>query len=73
MNIWQQREKQGRDTRKFLKRCEVAQNQARFGFEPPIVNGVGQCSGCRNPDDNELELQCRTCEHNEYFAEEVGA
>lgn len=73
MNIWQQREQRSKNTRKVIKKCEAAQNQIKFGFEPPLVNSIGQCSGCRNPDDGELESQCRGCQHNEYHVEEVGA
>lgn len=73
MNRWQQRERKGKEARRFLNRCDIAQNQIKFGFNPPIVNGMGQCSGCRNPDDGELESKCRTCRYNEYFVEGVGA
>ena len=55
---WQRIEKQTKDLKRFLK-----------NFEPPIVNGFGQCSGCYNPDDGQLEEQCRGCPYNEYFVE----
>lgn len=72
MNIWQQREQQGKDTRKALKKCPVNLKYIGCGFRPPVVNGMGKCSGCYNPDDGQMESQCRECQHNEYF-EEVGA
>ena len=51
----------------------MAKQYAGCGFKEPVINGMGQCSGCRNPDDNELESYCCTCEHNEYFIGEVIA
>ena len=66
---WQRIEKQTKDLKRFLKKCESAVRQIEFGFEPPIVNGFGQCSGCYNPDDGQLEEQCRGCPYNEYFVE----
>lgn len=71
MTKWQRIEKQRKDTTRFLKKCEVAVRHSKFGFKPPVVNGVGQCSGCYNPDDGEMEQQCRGCTLNEYFIEEV--
>lgn len=73
MTKWQRIEKQRKDTARFLKKCEVAVRQSKFGFKLPVVNGVGQCSGCYNPDDGEMEQQCRECTLNEYFIEEVRA
>ena len=58
-----------KDLKRFLKKCETAVRQIKFGFKPPIVNGFGQCSGCYNPDDGQLEEQCRVCPYNEYFVE----
>lgn len=73
MTPWEKIEKQTRMTKLFLKKCVTAQNQIKFGFSPPIVNGRGQCSGCYNPDDNRMESACRNCQHNEYYIEEVTA
>lgn len=73
MTIWQRRQQDEKEARKTLKKCETAKRQNDFGFEPPVINGMGQCSGCRNPDDNVLEPKCRGCRHNEYFIEEVTA
>ncbi len=68
---WQQIEKQSKKLKRFLKKCMVAIRQAKFGFEPPIVNGFGKCSGCYNPDDGQMEQDCRVCPYNEYFTEGV--
>ena len=40
MTKWQRIEKQRKDTTRFLKKCEVAVRQSKFGFKPPVVNGV---------------------------------
>lgn len=66
MTIWQKREKQTRDTQKELKKCSINLRYIGYGFKLPIVNKMGLCSGCRNPDDGELELDCRNCKLNEY-------
>lgn len=71
MTPLQKIEKQTRVTRLAIKKCVTAQSQIKFGFKPPVVNGRGQCSGCYNPDDGEMEQQCRECTLNEYFIEEV--
>lgn len=73
MNIWQQRQQEEKETRRFLKKCPTALAQVKFGFKPPVINGMGKCSGCYNPDDGQMESQCRGCRFNEYFIEEVGA
>lgn len=74
MTRWQLIEHRAKETRKALKKCQVAMKHVACGFSRSvIINSMGQCSGCRNPDDNELESQCRGCKHNEYFIEEVGA
>lgn len=72
MTRWQQVEQRAKETRKTLKKCPVAIQWVSCGFAKSIiVNSMGQCSGCRNPDDGELEQRCSRCKHNEYF-EEVG-
>lgn len=73
MTLREKIEKQTRETRSVLKKCVTAQNQIKFGFKPPIINGRGQCSGCYNPDDDRMESACRNCQHNEYYIEEVTA
>lgn len=73
MTRWQQVEQRAKETRKALKKCQIALKWVSCGFtQSVIVNGMGECSGCRNPDDGKLEPQCEGCKHNEYF-EEVGA
>lgn len=69
MTKYQQIEKQTKDTKRHLKRCEKAQRWESFGFDAPIMNGQGMCGGCYNPDDRTLEAKCRECRYNEYFAE----
>lgn len=66
MTKWEKIKQQEKTTRKELKNCEVAKRFKAFGFKEPLVNGCGECSGCYNPDDNELEQQCRECQCNEY-------
>lgn len=70
---WQRIEKQSKELKRFLKKCEAAVRQVKFGFKPPIVNGFGQCSGCYNSDDGQMEQDCRVCPYNEYFTEGVTA
>lgn len=70
---WQRIEKQSKELKRFLKKCGAAVRQVKFGFKPPIVNGFGQCSGCYNPDDGQMEQECRECPYNEYFTEGVTA
>ena len=70
---WQRIEKQSKELKRFLKKCEAAVRQVKFGFKPPIVNGFGQCSGCYNPDDGQMEQDCRACPYNEYFTKGVTA
>lgn len=70
MTRWKQIEQKAKETRKALKKCPIALKWVACGFtQSVIVNGMGECSGCRNPDDKELEPQCRDCKHNEYFKE----
>ena len=64
MTKWQRIEKQSIELKRFLKKCEAAVRQVKFGFKPPIVNGFGQCSGCYNPDDGQMEQDCRACPYN---------
>lgn len=73
MTRWQIIEQMEKKTRKALKKCPVNLYYIKCGFKPPVVNGTGQCSGCRNPDDNEMEWQCCTCCYNEYYIGEAGA
>lgn len=73
MSRWDLIREQEKKTKKALKSCTVAKEYKGFGFTEPIINGYGQCSGCRNPDDGELEPQCDTCSCNEYYIEEVTA
>lgn len=71
MTRWQQIEQRAKETRKTLKKCPIALKWVGCGFtQTVIVNSMGECAGCRNPDDGELEAQCRGCRHNEYFEEE---
>jgi len=70
---WDLIREQEKKTKKALKSCTMAKQYAGCGFKEPVINGMGQCFGCRNPDDNELESYCCTCEHNEYFIGEVIA
>lgn len=67
MTVWQRIEKRRKMTVKTLNRCPVRLKYAGCGFKPPVINGIGQCGGCYNPDDGQLEFQCRGCQHNEYF------
>lgn len=53
--------------KKALKKCDIAKEHVAFGFDVPVISSMAECSGCRNPDDNELEQQCRACRFNEYF------
>lgn len=62
-------EKQIRDTKRYLKKCSVADKWRRFGFKVPIINTRGKCGGCYDPDDNMLEMRCKKCPYNEYFIE----
>lgn len=62
-------EARARESRRAMKKCETASRQKAFGFREAVVNSMGTCSGCRNPDDNTLEETCRKCRHNEYFIE----
>lgn len=73
MTRWDLIKEQEKKTKKALKSCTMAKQYAGCGFKEPVINGQGQCSGCRNPDDDELESYCCTCEHNEYFVGEVTA
>ena len=52
---WDLIREQEKKTKKALKSCTMAKQYAGCGFKEPVINGMGQCSGCRNPDDNELE------------------
>lgn len=71
MTRWQQIEEREKASRRAMKKCPVAMKWVACGFGQPVINGVGQCSGCRNPDDGELESRCRGCGHNEYHVEEM--
>lgn len=64
-------EARARESKKALKHCKTAIRQKPFGFPEAFLNGRGECSGCRNPDDNKLERECRECRHNEYYTEGV--
>lgn len=73
MARWQQVEQRAKETRKTLKKCPIAIQWVSCGFAKSIiVSSMGQCAGCRNPDDGELEQRCSRCKHNEYFEEAVG-
>lgn len=72
MYYGQRIEARTRESRRAMKKCRTAQRQKAFGFREAMINSRGECSGCRNPDDNKLEPECRTCRHNEYYVEEVG-
>lgn len=73
MTRWDLIREQEKKSRKTLKTCTMAKRYKVSGFKEPVINGRGQCSGCRNPDDGELEPQCDTCSCNEYYTEEVRA
>lgn len=73
MTKWQLIELRSKETRKALKKCPVALKYVSCGFaRSVIINGMGQCAGCYDPDTGEMETQCKGCSHNEYF-EEVRA
>lgn len=65
-------EARARESRRTLKKCATAERQKKFGFKEAVITNRGECSGCRNPDDNILESECRTCRHYEYFTKEGG-
>lgn len=69
MTRWQQIEKKARAMRRVMKACIVVKKYTVSGFDTPVINGMGKCSGCYNPDDEQLEMQCTACPHNEYFIE----
>lgn len=72
MYYGQRVEARARESRRAMKKCPTAERQKAFGFPEALLNSRGECSGCRNPDDNKLEQECRQCTHNEYYVEEVG-
>jgi len=55
------------NTKRAMKKCLVFSKYARFGFKTADTNGAGECSGCYDPDTNEIEKECRECERNEYY------
>jgi len=69
MTKYQQIEKRKKETNRILKKCPIRIHYDKCGFDSPIVNQSGQCSGCYNPDDKELEEDCKNCCRNEYFIE----
>ena len=71
MTIRQQIEQRTRDTLRMLKKCPVNLEYSRFGFKCPVVNGEGRCSGCYNPDTEQMESKCEMCKCNEYRKGEV--
>ncbi len=71
MPDWRRIEKQSRRMKRYIRKCGTAVRQMKFGFNPPVVNGFGQCSGCYNPDDGQMERDCRECPYNEYFTEGI--
>ena len=73
MSRWDRMREREKIAKRTLKNCTIAKRYKGFGFKTPIVSSRGQCSGCRNPDDNELEPQCKVCSSNEYHIEEVRA
>lgn len=65
-------EKREKETRRTLKKCEIAKRYVSCGFTKTIIiNRNGQCAGCYDPDAKELEQQCKKCKCNEYFSETV--